>query len=138
VARTKAYIFPTAGNGDSLDSNKIPIIISYTRGGPSKVHGCIHVHPINLAKQSELVRIIYAYALVIIPDPNTNSELGFGCSVWHRRKGRRGWEYLVVLVAGEGSQEDLGTCHPVVAKRREREHARVLWKWKKERQGCSV
>jgi hypothetical protein len=25
-----------------------------------------------------------------------------------------------VLVAGEGSQEDLGTCHPVVAKRRER------------------
>jgi hypothetical protein len=26
----------------------------------------------------------------------------------------------VVLVAGEGSQEDLGTCRPVVAKRRER------------------
>jgi hypothetical protein len=26
----------------------------------------------------------------------------------------------VVLVAGEGSQEDLGTCCPVVAKRRER------------------
>jgi len=51
------------------------------------------------AKQSKLVATIHAYTLVIRSDPNTNSNLGFGCTVSHNRKGRRA--YLMVLVAGE-------------------------------------
>jgi len=50
--------------------------------------GCKHVHPIIFAQQSKLVGIIHAYTLVSRSDPNTNSKLGFGCSVAHIRKGR--------------------------------------------------
>jgi hypothetical protein len=46
-------------------------------------------------------------------DPDTNSfKLGFGCSVSHSRTRReRGWAHLVVLVAGEGPEEYLGSGH---------------------------
>jgi hypothetical protein len=36
-----------------------------SRGGPSKGHGCTHVHPIIFAKQSKLVVIIHVYTPVI-------------------------------------------------------------------------
>jgi hypothetical protein len=45
------------------------------------------------------------YTLVIISDSRT----GFGCTVSHSREGKtKGCAYLVVLVAGEGIEEDLG------------------------------
>lgn len=55
--------------------------------------------------------MIHAYRLVIRSDPDTNSKLGFGCSVSHMKgRPRDGpWAYLVVLVAGKGTEEDLGT-----------------------------
>jgi hypothetical protein len=44
------------------------------------------------------------YTLLIISDPST----GFGCTVSHSREGKTpGCAYLAVLVAGEGTEEDL-------------------------------
>ena len=44
------------------------------------------------------------YTLVIVSDPSA----GFGCTVSHSREGKtEGCAYLVMLVAGEGTEEDL-------------------------------
>ena len=52
------------------------------RGGPSKGHGCTHVHPVS--RHSTCMYTCNQ----IRSDPNTDSKLGFGCSVSHSRKGR--------------------------------------------------
>jgi hypothetical protein len=59
------------------------------------------------ARQSKLLATIDAYKPVIRSDPSTNSKIRFGCMVSHNRQGRRA--YLVVLVAGEGAKQNLGT-----------------------------
>jgi hypothetical protein len=54
------------------------------------------------SKQSKLV------GPVIRSDPNTNSKLGFGCSVSHSGRGK--WRpYLVVNVVGEGLEHTAAT-----------------------------